>query len=72
MYEKHKWQNPNPHVREDKLDRWVDECIFDPLWLVYSNPAEQRQRRLTPEGKRIEDQVRDLIKRTVRGKGIII
>jgi hypothetical protein len=71
MYEHHQWQNPNPRQREDKLDRWVDEYIFDPLYLVYSNPSEH-QRRLTPEGQRIEDNVRDLIKRTVRGKGIIL
>lgn len=72
MYEKHKWQNPNPRAREDKLDRWVDEYVFDPLWLVYSNPAEKPQRRLSPEGKRVEDNVRDLIKRTVRGGAVII
>lgn len=71
MYEKHKWQNSNQRQREDQLDRWVDEYIFDPLYLVYSNPAEH-QRRRTPEGTRVEDNVRELIKRSLRKGAIII
>lgn len=58
--------------RRDKLDQWVEECIFQPLRIVYSNPAENPQTGLTPEGKRVETQVRDLIKMTMRRRAVII
>ena len=46
--------------------------MFNPLYLVYSNPAERNQRELSNEGKRIEQEIRNIVKQAMRGKVIII
>ena len=57
--------------RIDKLDNWVEDCVFKPLRMVYGN-LEENPEALSPEGKQIEKQVRDLIKLTMRGRAVII